>query len=600
MNSTEKLFTDFPGLTQKQWKEKAVEDLKGADYEKKLVWKTDDGFSVQPFYTIEDTEDKFLKNQYKFFTAESGRTWINYTEIKVEDIQQANKLALELQNFGAEGFLFKLESNDIPDFNTLLNGIDICKYAISFSIHKPSVAFLSKYLAYLIEKNIKATNVKGFLEADILENFVLRGCKIDVTELAEIIHLTKNYPGFQSLTIRSHAFVNAGSNTTQELAFTLNKLVDYIDLLSEAGLTPTEVINKVQFHMAISGDYFFEIAKLRAMRILLNGLMKLYGCNISTKILSSNSVWSKSFYDPNVNMLRNTSEAMSAILGGCDALLTYPHDYSFQEPSSFSQRIALNVSNLLKSESYFDKVNDPSAGSYYLESLTKNIADAALNLFKETEKAGGFINAYKTGSITEKINKTRDLKEKEIASRKRVYVGVNKYPDLQEKTPLDSHVASANVLKPQRATRLFEELKSKTIVEAQKTGKTPSVYLACFGDLAMRKARATFASEFFGTAGFDIIEEAFFKTPQQAAELSAISSADIVVMCSSDSEYETEAAAFATKFKSLAKGKLLVLAGYPENIVNELMNSGVDGFIHVRSNAIDVLTAFQKMINATY
>ncbi|MNS42814.1 Methylmalonyl-CoA mutase small subunit [compost metagenome] len=440
-------------------------------------------------------------------------------------------------------------------------------------------------------------NVRGFIEADILENLVLRGCKIDITELAEIIHLTKSYPNFQSLTIRSHAFVNAGSNTTQELAFTLNKLVDYIDLLSEAGLTPVEVINKLQFHMAISGDYFFEIAKLRAMRILLNSLMNLYGCNASVKILSSNSVWSKSFYDPNVNMLRNTSEAMSAILGGCDALLTYPHDYSFQEPSPFSQRIALNVSNLLKSESYFDKVNDPSAGSYYQESLTKNIADTALNLFKETENAGGFINAYKAGLITEKINKIRDLKEKEIAARKRVYVGVNKYPDLQEKTPLDSHVTSAHVLRPQRATKLFEELKSKTIVDAQKSGKTPSVYLACFGDLAMRKARASFASEFFGTAGFDIIEEAFFKTSQQAVEISSISEADIVVICSSDSEYETEAAAFATKFKSLSKGKLLVLAGYPESIVNELMNSGIDGFIHLRSNAIDVLTAFQKMIN---
>jgi methylmalonyl-CoA mutase len=353
--------------------------------------------------------------------------------------------------------------------------------------------------------------------------------------------------------------------------------------------------------MAIAGDYFFEIAKLRTVRILLKGILKLYNCEVPVTIFSSNSTWSKSLYDANVNMLRNTTEAMAAVLGGCDALLTYPHDYSYGQPSPFSQRVALNISNLLREESYFDKVVDPSGGSFYIEALTGSLAEHALQLFKELENNQGFIEAFRAGIIQQKIQAVRDKKEKEIALRRRVYVGTNKYPNPSERTTLkeaktEEKQGELQLLHDQRATRSFEELRTKTLKYFDETGFIPKVYLACFGNLAMIKARATFSIEFFASAGFEILGEYFYTDMQNAAQESAASNANIVVICSSDTDYETSAIAFAETFKSLSKDKLLILAGYPESIVEQVQQAGVDSFIHIKSNAIEVLSDFQRKL----
>jgi len=297
-------------------------------------------------------------------------------------------------------------------------------------------------------------------------------------------------------------------------------------------------------------------------------------------------------------MLRNTSEAMSAILGGCDALLSLPHDAGFQQPSDFSTRIALNIANILKEESYFDKVTNPAAGSYYIENITKSITEHTLVLFKEIEEKGGFIKAFGDGIIQQKIGLIRDKKEKELASRKRVYIGSNKYPNTQENALLKEEnktITPTSLLSEQRATKLFDDLRSRTLAHIEQTGFVPRVYLACFGNPAMRKARAIFSAEFFGTAGFNIGEH-FFKDAMEAAKESAGSEADIIVICSSDQDYETSAAEFARLFKSLSKNKILVLAGYPETIAEALQQAGSVCFIHIKSNAIEVLSAFQNKL----
>jgi len=297
-------------------------------------------------------------------------------------------------------------------------------------------------------------------------------------------------------------------------------------------------------------------------------------------------------------MLRNTSEGMSAVLGGCDALLIHPHDRYCRTGNKFSQRIALTVSNLLKEESYFDKVTDPSSGSYYIENLTSQLASNALHLLQEIEDKGGFIACYNSGIIQEKIRSVKSRKEKEISSRKRVYVGSNKFPDPTEVAPLNLRRRNSNkpekvTLPPQHATLQFEELKNKTLTHGQRTGSVPSVFMACFGDPAMRKARSTFAGEFFGVAGFKVLNDVYFDSAEKAGDESAKSEADIIVMCSSDEAYVSGGISFAEKFKAVSKNKLLVVAGYPEAVEEQLRNAGVDEFVHLRSNAIEVLTAFQ-------
>lgn len=602
MNTTEKLFSEFAPVSREQWKTKAIEDLKGADFDKRLVWKTDEGFPIQPFYTEEDLQaNPLLRNQYKLFSAPK-RQWTNYVEIDATNAAEANARALEMKNFGANGFLFQLKEGTQPKFPVLLKGLQPETDEIAFKTPHPDPSLVSSYFDYLKEKQIKLANIKGFYSADVLETWITTGTAPDFKALAEVLKSTAIAPNFKGLAIKSHAFLNAGSNATQELAFLLSKLTDYIDKLGESGLRTSEIIAELMLHTAIGGDYFTEAAKLRALRILLGSVLKLYDGDASAvRILSSNATWSKSAFDPNVNMLRNTTEAMSALIGGCDALLIYPHDSSFKEVTPFSQRIALNIANILKEESYFDKVADPAAGSYYLENLTQLLAQRALELFKEVEEKGGFVKTFESNIIQEKIKAVRDKKSSEIATRKRVYVGTNKYPNLQEKTPVkvgNGKAASKeySLLAPQRATEIFEKLRNRTLLHAEKTGFTPSVYLATFGNLAMRKARAGFSSEFFGTAGFEILGEFFHDDAVKAAEESAGSKADIVVICSSDPDYEAQGAAFAEKFRSIAKDKILVLAGYPEALVESLKKAGVDEFIHIKSNAVEVLSNMQERL----
>ncbi len=597
-----KLFSEFEPVSKEQWKAKANEDLKGKDFEKKLVWKTDEGFSVQPFYTAEDFSENSLLKEQQHFPSMTKRDWTNYTQISVFDAEQANQLASEMVQFGANGILFRLNDAQKVDFSVLLKNLDPGKLHISFSASRPDVVFSTNYFKFLEQIGIKPENIRGFYETDVLDEWTTSGVEPDYDALTEVIKLAQPAINFKTLVIKSHAFVNAGSNTVQELAFTLNKLTDFIDQLSERGLSTSAIIKDLLLHTAIGGNYFFEIAKLRSLRILLKSILNAYNIDAPAEIISSNSVWSKSFYDSNVNILRNTTEAMSALLGGCDALLTYPHDHSFNEPSRFSQRIALNISNLLKEESYFDKVVDPAAGSYYLENLTTSLTEHTLALFKEIEDAGGFIQAFKAGMIQEKIGIVRHKKEKEIAYRKRVYVGTNKYPNLQEiATIKDVNNIPVNegeipLLLPQHAARSFEWLRNKTVKHFEATGFIPKVYLASFGNLAIRKARASFAAEFFGSAGFEIMGEFFFNNVQKTAEESAKSEADVVVICSSDQEYELHAAAFAAHFKAISKNKILVLAGYPEKIAEKLKKEGVDVFIHIKSDAIEILSAIQAKL----
>jgi methylmalonyl-CoA mutase len=601
MNASEELFSGFEPTSKEQWKAKAIEDLKGADFDKKLVWTTDDGFSVQPFYTSEDFSDKEeLKAQHRLLT-QTKRAWINYTQLLADDAVKANALAVQMVSFGATGILFKFEKEVNIDFNVLLQNLNPEQVHISFATSIPLPGLVSGYFTYLSLQKIGLSKINGFYTSDVLESWSTLGNEPDFDALYEVILAAQPAPGFKALPIQSHAFVNAGARTTQELAFPFNKLTDYFEVLSSKGLDIGTIADNLLLHYAISGDYFFEIAKLRAARILLKSILAQYGVAVTIDILSSGSLWSKTAYDPNMNMLRNTTEAMSAVLGGCDALLIHPHDFTSAQSSPFGLRVALNVSNLLKEESYFDKVLDPAAGSYYIESLTASLVENALQTFQQVEQQGGYIQAFKAGVIQRMISDVRSKKQEEISSRQRVYLGANKYPDLREKAPFTENAVHKNkdgleLLPALRAPQSFEEIKSRTLRHFEETAYMPKVYLACFGSLSARKARAAFAAEFFALAGFELLGEFNFTDVKEAAKQSAMSDADLVVMCSSDADYEGEGVAFAETFKSLSPGKLLVLAGYPESIVESLHQAGLDAFIHMKSNAVELLAGIQNKL----
>ncbi len=596
------LSESFTPVSKENWKEIAIRDLKGGDFDRQLVWKTYDGIPVQPFYTQEDLPSALYQ------APSAHREWINYVEIRVTDVREANERAKKLLNFNATGLLFDTD-NLFSDFDTLLRGIDLQRIHVSFKTDQPAPDLIRHYLCWCEANDISMDSVKGFYECSVLENWTIFGGKPDFDSISEVLRLTDQTPGFKSFVIRSHAFVDSGCNTTQEIAFLLNKVVEFITQLSENGLSPKSILNDMLLHTAIGGDYFFEIAKLRALRTLFKEIATVYGVeNPEIQILASSSLWTKTIFDPNVNMLRNTTEAMSAILGGCDALMIQPHDSSFEEPTDFSRRIALNVSNLLREEAYLDKVIDPAAGSYYLENLTVTLINNSLELFKSIEAKGGFVKVFESGEIIRAIEEVRKTREKDMAFRKKVVVGTNKYPNLQPQAggkkakfgKAESEIHNPSLLRPQRASDQFDDLRLRTLRHFEETGHLPVVYLACFGNLAMRKARATFSSEFFETAGFHIAGEFTFPNAIEAAKNAALSHADIVVICSSDQDYETSSEEFARTFKSINTDKILVLAGNPSELIPKLQEAGVDAFIHLKTNVVESLREFQERLFETH
>lgn len=611
--SSKKLFSEFAPVSKEQWIAKATEDLKGADFQKKLVWKTYEGFDIQPFYTLEDLEGKELvTNLGKAFArdenATGARSWVNYAEVLVDDEAKANKVALEnLEERGADGIVFNLAGRESTDFAVLLNGIEVNCCAISFK-GACSGKTAEAYFAYLNKIGADLNRVSGYIYNDPLATWTTTGKEPCYKCLAKAIKITSAAPHFYAMTICSAPFVNAGSNYTQEIAFTLAKLTDYIEKLEGEGITAKEVFENAMPVMGMNTDYFFEIAKFRAVRALWIELEALYNTRLdpkSVKIGAESSVWAVAKYDPYVNMLRSTTEGMSAVLGGVDALAIAPYDSTFEQPTSFSSRIALNISHLLKEESYFDKVVDPAAGSYYIENLTNTLVEKALELFKATEAAGGFTAQFTAGAVQEQIAKVREAKRKDIAQRKQAYVGVNRYPNTKE--VLDEpmccggkkchEVPEGIILLPsQHAAKPFECLRQRTEMYAQEHGRRPKVFLAGYGNPAMRTARATFSGDFFGVAGFEILPDTMYPDAVTAGKESAKADAEIVVICSSDDDYVASGADFAKAFKAAAPGKTLVLAGYPADAVEDLKAAGVDDFIHVKVNALEALKGYQEKL----
>ena len=325
--------------------------------------------------------------------------------------------------------------------------------------------------------------------------------------------------------------------------------------------------------------------------------------DFSFTLTAKTSKWNKSVTDANTNMLRTTTEAMSAILGNVDGVLIDPYDKEFNKASDFSSRISGNISTILKEESYFGKVSNPVDGSYYIEEVSNKIAQKALEIFKKIEKYGGYYLAFENGIIQQQIAEICLIKVKLISQRRLAMVGVNKYPNLME--TIDAKILSnkfskpgskKSVLTPKRAAFEIEALRKTTENIVNQTGQRPIVELTSFGNLNMRKARAAFAYDFMGVSGFNILAEKSYDNVETAAKISARSNSNVVVICSSDNDYQENALQFIKTFRKIDSDKTLLLAGNPVDIADQLTKAGLDGFIHMKSNVINLISDVQKKI----
>jgi len=597
-NNNKKLFGNFAPITEQEWKEKATIDLKGADFDRKLVWRNLSQIKLQPFY-ISDDKNKFLNN-----TGQNSQSLVNYRRIIVESEKDANKLALKAIEEGMSGLLLDLKVN-VSAYD-LLEGIDLSKTTISFILRDKETEFASDFFALVNENNIKFEDLKGYFDLDIMYNYVTSGhvdC-VQFDKVTELVKLAENYPNYKAISISGGIYLDSGANQVQEIAYTLNSLVFLIEKYTNRNIELQTIFDNLHFELAIGSEYFIEISKFRAFNNLLHIISKRYDIKQFLYTLTAKtSIWSKSVTDANTNMLRATTETMSAILGNVDGVEIDPYDKEFNNSSDFSSRIAGNIATILKEESYFGKVSNPVDGSYYIEEVSCKIAEKALELFKIIENNGGYYRSFESERIQKQIAEIRFEKIKLLSQRKLVMVGVNKYPNLME--TIDQSILSdfnmttkpiEKTLKPRRATLEIEALRRNTEECVNKTKHRPIVELTSYGNLGMRKARAAFAYDFMGVSGFKVLDEQSYCCADKAVEESSKSKTDVVVICSSDNDYTETAVDFVKKFRAINTGKVLLLAGNPSDIADELLGAGLDGFINIKSDVIDTISNVQNRI----
>ena len=614
-----KLFTEFPPISTEKWEEVINKDLKGADYDKKLVWKTIEGFNVKPYYRAEDLEGlEYLNSNPSEEPFVRGKkadnnVWDIHQDIRESDPEKANGFALEATRRGVNSLgLCACKIESLVEMETLLKGINPEEVKINFMCAKDYVATLKLFVEYLQKKGYDTQKVAGSCSYDMFRHALKHGRykngeDADLKTAKDLVEYAKaNLPQFRVLTIHGTTLNNAGSNIVQELGFSLAAANELIARLTDMGCKMEYVASSIVMNFGTGSNYFMEIAKIRAARLLWSKMVEQYqpqcGCAYKLFINATSSTWNKSIYDPYVNMLRTTTETMSAAVAGADSISVLPFDAAYKESDEFGYRIARNQQLLLKEESYMDKIVDPAAGSYYIENLTDSIAQYAWQCFLAVESKGGMCKAIREGYVQDEVEKTAQKRDMDIATRKTTLLGTNQYPNLLEKMSDKVENKSCckckcseaepefKTLREYRGAEAFEQLRMAT----EKSGRRPKVFLLTYGNLAMRKARSGFATNFFGVAGYEIIDNAGFATAEEGVQAALESKAEVVVMCSSDDEYAEIAETVCKGLKG--KVKSIVLAGYPKEMVETYKGYGVDEFIHVKTNVLDCLSNFQKSL----
>lgn len=614
-DSKEKLFSDFPPVSTQEWMDKIQVDLKGADYEKKLVWKTNEGFKVKPFYRQEDLEGlkttDGLPGQYPYLRGikKDDNTWFIRQDIRVDDPAEANAKALDILNKGIDslGFHVPAKALDADFIRTLLK--DICCECIELNFttcQRHTLQLAELLVAYFKEKGYDPEKIQGSVNFDPISKMLQKGKDLSgiVAKGAELVKVLAPFPKFRCIAVNSLKLNNAGAYIYQELGYALAWGNYYLNALVEAGIPVDLAARKIKFNFGISSNYFMEIAKFRAARMLWADIVKAYGpteeCACKMVAHAETSTFNLTLFDAHVNLLRTQTEAMSAAIAGVNSITVTPFDKVYETPNEFSERIARNQQLLLKEEAHLNRIVDAAGGSYYIENLTVAIAQQAWNLFLETEDAGGMLATIQQGTVQDTVNASNKARHEAVSKRKEILLGTNQYPNFSEraegKMPVScccgcgghENEAAFASLNTDRAASEFEALRLQT----EHSGKRPKAFMLTIGNLAMRQARAQFSCNFLACAGYEVIDNLGFATVEEGAEAALKAQADIVVICSSDDEY----AQYAVPAYELLKDKVLfIVAGAPA-CMEELKAAGIENFIHVRCNVLETLKSYNEKL----
>jgi len=540
---------EFPPVSTEKWDEVVRQDLKGATPKTKL------------FYRAEDLQSlEYLDSAPGEFPYTRGTRTDN--EWRIQVVAHDAEGARAALNEGAEEICLVLGDQHIGE---VLDALPVCP--IHFEAGARAVE--------LLEALARRPAAGGSVDYEPLANF----------DRAAVLASAVRKPGFRPITIPAHRFAESGATIVQELAFALAEGVEIVGQLSDHGLTPAASVQAMVFSCAVGPNYFQEIAKLRAARTLWARAVEAFdpplGSAAKMVIHARTAHWNKTIYDSYVNVLRATTEAMAAVIGGADAVRVEAFDDCYREPQSAACRLARNTQLILKQEAWLDRSVDAGGGSYYLENLTDSLAREAWKLFQQIEAAGGFLKYSAAGALERDIAKSRADRDAAAATRRMPILGTNQYPNLQER-----RLPSIERIDPApRAARVFEEIRLRTERYAERTGHTPRFLLLEAGDVKMRKARSGFCQSFFGCAGFEIeIADSITGDP------------DVVVLCSSDAAYADLAPRVIQELRAAGQHTPVIVAGNPVDSMEQLKQAGVADFVHVRVNAAEFLRAWQDRL----
>jgi methylmalonyl-CoA mutase len=446
---SEFLFDEFDPTTAKQWKQKIQMDLKGADYNETLIWKSLEGIDVRPFYHSEEPSSNPLT------IPGYPRSWNIANEVFIDDESIANSLALNAIERGADAITFVADK----EFNIKEVFQD---FPFSEALIYLQFNFLSKEFLIELDRFMSDNNATVFFEVDILGNLIKSGNWYQNLneDHAALDHFSSKSKNNTILGVDLSIYQNAGANMIQQLAYGLAHVNEYLNHFSS-----TDQLEKFHptFTVSVGSNYFFEIAKIRSLRLLYSSLASEYNCPEECHIIARPSRRNKTLYDYNVNMLRTSTEYMSAILGGANTICSAPYDNLYHKSNEFGERISRNQLLILRSESYFSFENDPIQGTYYIEHLTGMMADKALDLFKSIEKQGGLLKLVKDGVIQRKIKESADKEQQLFDEGKIKLLGTNIHnnPDDRMKDDLELYP----FLKKRNEKTLIEPILPKRLSE---------------------------------------------------------------------------------------------------------------------------------------
>ena len=614
-NNKEKLFSEFQAPTTQEWLDKIEVDLKGADFQKRLVWRTNEGFNVQPFYRREDLKDlkavDSLPGEFPFVRGNKtdNNLWFVRQDIDAEDAKAANAKALDILNKGVDSLGFKIPGGNVSKetIATLLEGILPQYVELNFQTCQRHCVELAEILvAYFKEKGYPMADLKGSINFDPISKILCKGKDTSAAlQFAKpLIEALKELPGYKCINVNSAALNNAGAYIYQELGYALAWGAEYLNILTEAGVEATEAAKRIKFNMGVSENYFMEIAKFRAARMLWAQIVKQYepkcDCACQMHVCAYTSEYNQTLFDSYVNLLRSQTETMSAAIANVDSIVVTPFDKPYETPTEFAERIARNQQLLLKEEAHFDKLVDVAGGSYTIEHLTDAIAKEGWKLFLAVEEAGGFLAEALKGNIVNAVNASNDKRHADAARRKEFILGTNQFPNFTEKSdgkqPLGpvcccSTATTETELPALNKARLASEFETLRLA-TEKAEKQPIAFMLTIGNLAMRQARAQFSCNFLAAAGYKVMDNLGFKTVEEGVDAALEAKADIVVICSSDDEYAEYA---IPAFKYLDGRAMYVVAGAPA-CSDDLKAAGIENFINVRSNQLETLKEYNAKL----